>query len=576
MILRPYQDRAVAGAVKALREHGNTLIVAPTGAGKTIMMSGLIGRVSPKKALVLQHRDELVAQNMSKFLQVNAGWQVSRFDATQKSWAGRSVFAMVQTLSRQKSLDTICDIDLLVIDECHHTAANSYKKILDAVKVINPNCAIAGFTATPMRADKASLRAAFDNCADQVTIRELVDGGFLVPPRAFVIDVGVQEELKGVRKLASDFDPAQVEQVMNKTVINAEVVRHWKEKAGNRKTIVFCSTIQHSKDVVAAFVEVGIKAERIDGTTPKQKRAALLKAFQKDYIQVIVNVGVLTEGFDEPTVSCVVLLRPCSFKSTMIQMIGRGLRTVNRKEHPNIVKTDCIVLDFGTSILTHGDLDSEVDLSPKEKSERKNDAPSKICPESEVGTAYLVPDLNGKYGCGAAVPVGSAECPFCGFCFEKPGSDDDEIFDAVALSEVDMLNRSPFRWVDLFGTGKAIVASGFGVFAIVASADSQTWSAIGKELGVKRLRLLGVYSKPQAIAAADDFMRQQQTGLDSNKARRWMSDPATEKQAQFLSRFGYDVQLGPMGALNFTKLEAAAHLNFSWNRVQIERLLGVY
>ncbi len=576
MIFRPYQDRAITRAKNALIKHGNTLIVAPTGAGKTYMLSGLTGRINPQKALILQHRDELVDQNLSKFNKINPKYFLSRFDSTEKSWRGQAVFAMVQTLSRKKNLDTIGKVDLVIVDECQHVAANSYLSIINTLKDKNPNIMIAGFTATPMRADKKGLRAVFNNCADKITIKELIDLGFLVTPEAYVIDVGTQEELSHVKKIANDFDPGQIEKIMNKRPINAEVVRQWKKYAGNRKTIIFCSTLKHAADVATEFKNSGIAAETIDGLTPKRKRKTLLRQFKTNQFQVLVNVGVLVEGFDEPTVSCIVLLRPCSFKSTMIQMIGRGLRIVNSKDYPGVTKINCVVLDFGTSLLTHGDIDAEVDLGRDKSNDEKKggEAPTKICPEKNNSTTpYMLPDVNETFGCGAEVPAGCIECPFCGFIFARPGGDD--IMDAIALTEIDLLNRSPFRWIDLFGSGKVIIASGFGSFSMVASTDGKLWHVIGKEPNVRILTHIGVFGKAQAIAVADDFLRQNEDSLSCNKARKWMTDPATFRQGELLRAKGYDVKIGLFGCENFTKLTATAHLNFAWNREQIERLLNV-
>jgi DNA repair protein RadD len=117
MIPRPYQERLVSRVVDALEKHGNTLAVAPTGAGKTVMLSMVAGRVNPSKALILQHRDELVSQNLSKFQKINPGFSVSLFNAGTKSWRGRAVFGMVQTLFRKKNLKTIPELDLLIVDE---------------------------------------------------------------------------------------------------------------------------------------------------------------------------------------------------------------------------------------------------------------------------------------------------------------------------------------------------------------------------------------------------------------------------------------------------------------------------
>ena len=189
MIPRPYQSRMVSRVVSALEAHGNTLAVAPTGAGKSIILSMLAGEMQPAKTLVLQHRDELVSQNLAKFQKVNPGMPVSLYTAEVKSWKGEAVFGMVQTLSREDNLQRIPRLDLLIVDEAHHCMAPSYQRIIEAVRDRNPICKIAGFTATPNRGDGKGLRSVFSNCADQVTINELIDHGFLVPPRGFVIDL---------------------------------------------------------------------------------------------------------------------------------------------------------------------------------------------------------------------------------------------------------------------------------------------------------------------------------------------------------------------------------------------------
>jgi superfamily II DNA or RNA helicase len=125
--------------------------------------------------------------------------------------------------------------------------------------------------------------------------------------------------------------------------------------------VVFCSTVEHAQNVAAAFRAHGITATTVHGEMSDAERKATLGAYAKGRIQVITNVAVLTEGWDHPPTSCVVLLRPSSYKSTMIQMVGRGLRTVNPEEYPGVVKTDCIILDFGTSSLIHGSLEQDVD-----------------------------------------------------------------------------------------------------------------------------------------------------------------------------------------------------------------------
>jgi hypothetical protein len=184
MLLRPRQKQFVERSVRALGEHGNTLGVAPTGAGKTIMLSGVVGRMvgeTPKstgaKACVLAHRDELTAQNRSKFGRVNPRITTSVVDAKEKSWNGQVTFAMVPTLARSGNLDQLPALDLLVIDEAHHAAADSYRRIIDTALQRNPMCRIYGVTATPNRGDKRGLRPVFSNVADQIRIGELIASG---------------------------------------------------------------------------------------------------------------------------------------------------------------------------------------------------------------------------------------------------------------------------------------------------------------------------------------------------------------------------------------------------------------
>ena len=125
---------------------------------------------------------------------------------------------------------------------------------------------------------------------------------------------------------------SEVERIMNKRAINKRIVEEWQDKAGQRKTVVFCSTIVHAQDVCDEFRRANIRAEIVTGDTPSQERMQILKDLERGDVQVVVNVAVLTEGFDAPPISCIVLTRPCSYKSTMVQMIGRGLRTIDQEE----------------------------------------------------------------------------------------------------------------------------------------------------------------------------------------------------------------------------------------------------
>jgi len=552
MRLRPRQKLFVERSLSALDTRDNTLSVASTGFGKTLALSAVVGQRicnSTAKVCVLAHRDELTAQNREKFGRVNPAITTSVVDATSKSWGGQVTFAMVPTLTRERNLAAMPKLDLLVIDEAHHAVADSYRRIIDHVRDANPDARIFGVTATPNRGDKKGLRAVFDNVADQVRLGELIASGHLVPPRTFVIDVGVQDKLRAVRKTVSDFDMSEVAEIMDHAPITEEVIRHWQEKAADRPTVVFCSTVAHAAHVAEAFNAAGIPTGLIHGDLPSEERRNILAAFAKGEIRVITNVAVLTEGFDHPPISCVVLLRPSSYKSTMIQMVGRGLRTVDPAEHPGVVKTDCVVLDFGTSSLTHGTLEQDVDLEGKTTN---GEAPSKTCP-----------------ACEADIPLASRECPICGeLLVEDEGETRDGglggALSGFVMTEIDLLKRSSFEWVDLFDTEDALLATGFSAWGGIFWLEG-LWYSIGGARGVQP-QLLGIGERSVCLAQADDWLNDHETDESAFKTRAWLNQPATEKQLQYLT---------PAARSDFglTRYKASALMTFGFNKRAIRGLI---
>lgn len=548
MILRPRQALLVQRTLAALGEHGNTLAVAPTGSGKTIMLSAVAGSLLAEpdaKACILAHRTELTGQNRNKFERVNPSLKTSVFDANEKSWDGNATFAMVQTLSRKANLDQLPTLDLLVIDEAHHAASPSYREVIDQVLVKNPKAAICGLTATPNRGDGKGLREVFSNVADQITLGEMIASGHLVPPRTYVIDVGTQEALRKVRRTAIDFDMNEVANILNKTLVTESVINNWKAKARDRKTIVFCSTVEHATDVCTAFNQAGIESVLIHGELSDGERKERLAAYENGSTQVVVNVAVLTEGYDYTPTSCVVLLRPSSYKSTFIQMVGRGLRTVDPQEFPGVVKTDCIVLDFGTASLMHGALEQEVNLDGHDN---LGEAPTKECPE-----------------CGATVPMAVMECPLCGHVWEKQDNPSRGVLDHFVMSEIDLLSRSNFRWCDLFGSDDALMATGFNAWGGIFFLNGR-WHAVGGAKG-HTTQLLAVGERTVCMAKADDWLNEHESEDSAHKTRRWLNESPTPKQLQYLP---------PELRADFglTRYQASALLSFRFNRNAIVRLVN--
>ena len=232
----------------------------------------------------------------------------------------------------------------------------------------------------------------------------------------------------------------------------------------------------------------------------------------------------------------------------MVQMIGRGLRIIDPELYPNTIKKDCLVLDFGTSIITHGALDEGVNLAGNENDGVEGVAPTKECSN-----------------CGWTVPQNSRVCPNCGHLFE--GQDKSELHD-FELTEFDLMQLSPFRWIDIFGNGTCMMATGFDGFGIVATIGDNSIGLVKSQNG--RLKAVAIGSKVQATSAADDFLREIESSKAANKSKRWLNDRATPKQMELLKK--NNVQISFMD-FSWTKYKAACWLNYLWNKDRIDKMV---
>lgn len=547
MELRERQKEFVEKCISALLKQNNTLGVAATGAGKTICLSAVIGELAKDKpdfkACVLAHRTELTGQNSSKFSLVNPHLSTSIYDADIKSWDGQVTFAMVQTLAKKRNLETIPKLDLLVIDEAHHITAKSYQNILKRAKSINPDIKVFGVTATPMRGDKSSLGQVFNNCSDQIRLAELVASGHLVRPKTYIVDLGnTQEKLQSLKvKKTGDYNESEVADILDTIPLNSEVVRHWKEKAGDRKTVVFCSTVEHATNVYKAFCDAGISTVLVTGKTDQEQREFALKAVASGQAQVIVNVAVLTEGWDFPPISCVILLRASSYKSTMMQMVGRGLRTIDSNLYPSIDKKDCVVLDFGISSILHGSLEQSIDLKSKSSGHKK-------C-----------------HSCKKKIPKIADSCPLCGFDFIKHKEEEKErrikqekeqrVIERFEMVEF-VLKRSSFHWTDLNMKNQTLIASGFNVWSCITREDakSDVWIVTGGFKDTKKTLILFKGNKKDAINAANSFLSDYEDAGAVNKQTAWRTTLASENQLKWLPESFKNQQV--------TKGDASNYLSF--------------
>lgn len=339
--LRPYQQDALA-AIAASAAAGNPapLVAHPTGTGKTVLFAELARRRGGR-TFVLAHRDELIEQAVEKLETVWPGVDIGVCKAERDECGAQVVVASVQTLSREARLGRLGTVDLLVTDEAHHAAAPSYGRIYDA---LTPALHL-GVTATPFRNAKGDLRAVFPGgVTHSFTLLEAIRDGWLADLRALRVSTGTSLDAVGIRQ--GDLAPDELAAVVNTANRNELIARAYREHAADRRALAFTVNVAHAHALAAAFQAAGFAAEAVDGETPLDERRALLRRFREGTTQVVCNCGVLTEGYDEPSVTCIVLARPTASRLLFAQMVGRGTR-------PYPGKTDCLVLDVADATTRH-------------------------------------------------------------------------------------------------------------------------------------------------------------------------------------------------------------------------------
>ena len=357
MELRHYQNECLDAIVENYHAGiRHQLVVMATGLGKTVVFSNLPARLNNgRKMLVIAHRSELLDQAVDKIRLWNPELKVGLEKAEHHADPDCQVIvACNASVGRSGSarLDPHWDdIGTIVVDECHHILGGSYLNILEdsGVLLSTSTKLLIGFTATPKRRNKArgkqvnmlddnddllSLKSVFDKIVYSFPIRRGIKEGFLCPLKGF--RVSTQTDLSAVKTVAGDFATDQLSATVNTPERNLQVVKAWKENANNKPTLCFTVDVQHAKDLADAFLHNGVLAQPIFGEDPK--RAEKLQWFESGKVQVLCNCALLTEGFDSPSVACIVLARPTKSGSLYTQMVGRGTRIMEGK-------TGCSVID---------------------------------------------------------------------------------------------------------------------------------------------------------------------------------------------------------------------------------------
>ncbi len=328
--LRGYQVDAVESIIEGFESYGRQLLVAATGAGKTQIFCEVIRRSQPKRSLVLCHREELIDQARRRLDSFGIAAEVEQADCRAND-NSPAVVASVQTLMRDDRLTRWRPdhFGLVVADEAHKAMSDSWQKVL---RYFDRSARVLGASATPERSDKRNLGQYFENIAYEVGLLDLIRQNWLAPIQ--VKTVPLQIDLEGCRTTAGDFNADDVGHALEPYLERIASVLY---EHRHRKVLVFLPLVSISKDLARLCRLRGIAAEHIDGQS--RDRAEILDRFKRGKTTLLTNAMLLTEGFDEPSIDCVVCLRPTQVRSLYSQIVGRGTRLYPGKDH-------LLLLDF--------------------------------------------------------------------------------------------------------------------------------------------------------------------------------------------------------------------------------------
>jgi DNA repair protein RadD len=317
--LRPYERRAVAAIQAALPQYGRVVAVGPTGCGKTVIAAALLNLMSGSRVLWLAHRIELIGQALEHL--VAAGVPISDIGvATGEMKRNVSARLLVGSIDTMRGMD-VENKDLIVVDEAHRTMAASYMRVLAK----NPAAWVLGLTATPWRLDGKPLGDVFKSMVLIGEAAELVADGFLAGPIVYGISRDrAAEVIRGVQG-SGDYSPLSAERAAMRLLVG-DVVKECARLAPLERTIVFATTRRHGRELHRNFLDAGRSFRYLDAETPATVRKNMIEDLSIGEIEGIVNVDVLSEGFDCPPVKCIALARPTRSLTRFLQQCGRASR----------------------------------------------------------------------------------------------------------------------------------------------------------------------------------------------------------------------------------------------------------
>lgn len=413
--LREYQRTAVDLAWADLcAQAGNSVIVLPTGAGKSLLVAELARRARElsRRVIVLAHRKELLEQNAEKVRALLPGESVGLFSAglKQRSTSADIVLAGIQ--SAHKGAALFGARHLVLIDEVHLVGDEGmYRTFIDELRGINPGLRMVGLTATPYRTGEGKIVGPdklFQRIAHEVAVAPLIAAGFLSPLVSATASAAV--DCTGLKVRGGEFIQGDMERLFDDqakvTAACVEIANKTKER---NSVLIFCAGVGHAQHTAETLEEVtGESVGVVTGNTMPIERSATLANFRGGSLRFLVNCDVLTTGFDAPNIDAISILRATHSPGLFVQICGRGFRTSPRKK-------DCLVLDFGGNITRHGPVDA-VDFNSRRRAFGGGEAPAKTCPN-----------------CEEACPASVLFCEGCGFKFPPRQLSHDEIASSAAI-----------------------------------------------------------------------------------------------------------------------------------------------
>jgi ATP-dependent helicase IRC3 len=528
--LRPYQRRAL-DAIETAEKEGvrRPLLVYPTGTGKTVIFShALKERAERGRGMVIVHREELADQAQKKLAIIAPEIRTGIVKAGRNDVDADVSIVSVQTASRDDRLAQLVEsarrrpFATIIYDEAHHAPSPTGTKLLRGLGAWSEFGPLTlGFTATPER-DNGKTLGVWERVVSYMSIREAIygdrkkgeEGGYLVPILpAVVVETGM--DMKRVRKTGGDYSDGDLGREIEESGAIAQMADAVLENAADRKGVAFLPTVRTSELLADALRARGIKAEHVDGTTPADERRAILHRLHTGETTWVTNCAVLTEGFDEPSISCVLIGRPTKFHGLYVQMVGRGTRLFPGKK-------DLMVIDIVGASNRHeliGLVDLGLDLD--DPRDTKEPGEKLACPS-----------------CGVPCEFEEHRCRLCNrylprdICLE--GGTRHLNCQSGGAGRVDVFGSSRLAWLPLPG----------GAYCLTAGKEVVVMAPIGEETWK-----LAAYEGNRLTVIQDEIPAEWAMGIGEDRAKafqrlaersaRWRNARASDAQKSRLLRQGF-------------------------------------